>query len=385
MAGLFKSANLDKRTIGRLFTSRKESKEMGKRFRQTYHYLSSEGGIKTIRIEGLNSQETDLKFQRFLETLSKPSVTLRAFVERVYRPSFMEGLSPTTKANYDLYLRDDIMPFLGEYKLNEITVAKIQDFYNWMANGSKNGRRKDLAKKSIERIGGFLGRIFKVAVEMKYLEDSPIKKTLLKNNGSHSEHHKPLPDSEIIRVKRLIGSLFDPREKLYMALLAYTGMRREEILGLRWEDIFINESYGEIRQVVIYPKNSFAVVKDHPKTESSRRTFIIPDALKDILKEFVRESGFVLYGSDPETPLSYSTMKRTYTNAFKHLGIEGYNNHDWRSTYGTQLKEAGMTSAQVADLLGHADTRMVETVYAQSRHEGIMKYKNAVNTLASVT
>lgn len=36
----------------------------------------------------------------------------------------------------------------------------------------------------------------------------------------------------------------------------------------------------------------------------------------------------------------------------KLLGIEGYNNHDFRTTFGTQLKENGMTSAQVADLLG---------------------------------
>ena len=63
------------------------------------------------------------------------------------------------------------------------------------------------------------------------------------------------------------------------------------------------------------------------------------------------------------------------------MGIENYNNHDYRATYATQLKESGLTSAQVADLLGHADTRMVETVYAVSRESGIRKQLGRVNEL----
>lgn len=56
-------------------------------------------------------------------------------------------------------------------------------------------------------------------------------------------------------------------------------------------------------------------------------------------------------------------------------------NHDRGAAHGIQLKESGLTSAQVADLLGHADTRMVETVYARSRKAGILKYKYAVEAL----
>ena len=71
-----------------------------------------------------------------------------------------------------------------------------------------------------------------------------------------------------------------------------------------------------------------------------------------------------------------------YNAAFKKLGILGkFNNHDWRATFGTQLKEQGLSSAIVADLLGHADTRMIETTYARTRHEGIMKQRNEIEAL----
>ena len=50
---------------------------------------------------------------------------------------------------------------------------------------------------------------------------------------------------------------------------------------------------------------------------------------------------------------------------------------------GFAIKERGLSSAIVADLLGHADTRMVETTYARTRHEGIMKQRDAVEALSS--
>ena len=58
-----------------------------------------------------------------------------------------------------------------------------------------------------------------------------------------------------------------------------------------------------------------------------------------------------------------------------------FNNYDFRTTYGTELCEAGLSSKQVGDMMGHADTRMVETVYARSRHEGIMRQRDMLNAM----
>ncbi|MBE5800320.1 MAG: hypothetical protein E7321_10290 [Clostridiales bacterium] len=69
---------------------------------------------------------------------------------------------------------------------------------------------------------------------------------------------------------------------------------------------------------------------------------------------------------------------RTYRRAFKHLGIIGFCSYDFRTTFATQLKESGMASSAIADLMGHADTRMVETIYARRRKEGVMKYLSAL-------
>ena len=55
-----------------------------------------------------------------------------------------------------------------------------------------------------------------------------------------------------------------------------------------------------------------------------------------------------------------------------HLGISGHTPYDFQTTFSTRAKESGQTSAQVADLLGHKDTRMVERIYARTRHHSVM-------------
>lgn len=352
-----------------------KEEEMASQHRETYYYKDSCGKILTIRIAGPNKQSTDLHFQEFLQSLGHSDMTIAGFIEDIYRPTFIAPLSPSTVKNYNEYIHYYILPFLGEMRLDQINVAKIQQFFDWMA------LEKHITKGTIGRVGGLLSRMLKVADEMELVEKSPFKPTLLRNHGKQSGHHTPLPDEEVARVKALIPSIADPRQRLYAALLVYTGMRREEIAGLRWENVHLEDCYGEIHRVVIYPGNSTPVIKDTPKTASSERFFIIPNQLKEILEPLRHPTGYVVHGLNLEDPMSYSTMQRTYRKVFAFLGIEDYNNHDWRATYGTQLKESGLTSAQVADLLGHADTRMVETVYARSRKAGILKYKYAVEAL----
>jgi len=359
---------------------------MASKIRRIYTYTNQQGKEQTILINGTSSKDTDKKFQAFLAGVAAipqaETPTLTQFINDTFRPGFMEGLCETTIANYERYIRLYIGPFMGQMKMREITVATIQTFYNWLAADSAAGQKRELNRCTIERISGLTSRIFKVALEMGIVEDTPFKKTILRIRAHRGGHHKALPDAEVSRIKREIPALRDERQRLYMALLVYTGMRREEVLGLGWENIHLEEGYGEVKRVVVYPNNGRAVVREGAKTEASERTFLIPDALREILLPHRREHGYLIHGETEDGPASYSTLQRTYYAAFKALGIyRKFNNHDWRATFGTQLKEQGMSSALVADLLGHSDTRMVETVYARRRQEGILKHRQEVESL----
>ncbi len=305
--------------------------------------------------------------------------TVREFVENTYIPTFFKTLKPKTVENYEQYLKQNILPFLGDKRLDEVDVTTIQLFYNWMATAADHGRKKNINAKSIERVSGFTSRIFKVAQEMKVIPESPFKKTLLRINAEPAGHHKALPDAETDRIKMAIPHLDNEEERLYMALLAYTGIRLEELLGLRWEDIDLDKRYCTIKRAVTHPKNNHYHI-DTPKTEDSKRTVPLTLPLVDILQPSVRSGGFILGG---DKPWCYSKMKRVFDHAKNHLEITGYNNHDFRTTFGTQVCEEGATSKQCAALMGHSDTRMVERVYARNRHEGTMKQLDTLDQMNS--
>lgn len=313
-----------------------------------------------------------------LDKLQAP--TLGDFVKDTYRPSFINGLAPKTISNYEIYLKCYILPYLGDMRMNEINVATVQSWYDWMAHASERGGKKDLNQKTIERVSGLLGRIFHVAVEMKIVNDTPIKKTLLRNHGEEAGHHTAISREDMDKVKRGIPSLANERQRVYMALLAYGGMRPEEILGLRWECVYLDKGYCDIVRTVTYPGNSKAVLRECGKTKASIRIVALPDPVIDILQAVKDKQGFVLHGDDINSPMPYSTHRRAYTAAFKALGVK-CSSYDYRTTYGTELAENGFTSKQVADMLGHADSRMVETVYARRRNDSIMIHRDRLNEL----
>lgn len=352
-------------------------------YRETYSYVDEQGITQSVRFNGNNKKETDAKFQDFLcgPKTKKEVPTLKTYVDTIYRKSFIDGLAATTKSNYERYLQSYILPFMGKMEMDKITLATIQEFYDWLAHRKSYGYQQDINEKSIGRIGGLLSRILSIAAEMKIINESPFKAKLLKNNGAPAGHHRALPDEEVARVKQAIPQLPTEQQRLYMGFLCYTGLRREEILGLDWKNINMQDRYGTVDRVVVYPDNSHPVIKLDPKTTKSRRDFIIPRPLYEILEKVQDRTGFIIHGEDSTTPMAMSSFAKMYRKAFSFLGIQNYNNHDWRTTLATQLKEAGMTSAQVADIMGHADTRMVETVYARARHEGIMKHKNTLEML----
>ena len=360
--------------------------DMASKYRETYSYVDSEGNVQSVRLYGKNKRETDQKFRTYVSG-NKTDVhapTLREFVETVYRPQFMGMLAPSTLDNYEQYLELNILPYLGDKPMGEIDVAVIQSFMNWMATASQRGRKNDLNSKTIDRICGLVSRIFAIAVDMKVVADNPVKTRILRNPGKDAGHHKAAEDVDVDKVKRQIPHLPKEQQRLYMGLLVYTGMRKEEVLGLRWENVHLDKGYADVVQAVTYAGKKKTTYVRKPKTAQSARTVILPKPLVNILSECRDRTGYIIHGREANEPACYSTHKRLYESAFEALGIKGkYNNHDWRSTFGTQLKEQGVTSATVADLLGHADTRMVETVYARTRHEGIMKQAQLIDKLNS--
>lgn len=359
---------------------------MASKHRECYTIVNSNGEKELIRLYGKDKADTDMKFQMLCSDRAQnhskwnPDLTFKVFVEDHYKPNHMVPpfIAETTQGKYEYALRRYIFPELGEKRMIDLTVNDIQQFRKKMSNASEYGYAKNLTAKSIEDMTGFLNKIFKVAVAMKVIEDNPVNRPLLKKVGETPKHHKPLDPVTLDRCKKLIPTLKDERVRIYASILFFNGggMRPEEILGLKWEHVDLDAGYANVIQAVTYAgMNRHTVIKE-TKTPNSVRGVILPKILVDILAQVNGKSGYIIHGKDRSKPIPYSGWQRTYRKMQELLGIKGqYCNYDLRTTYATEMIEDGYSSAITAKMMGHKDSRMVDTVYAQTRREGIEKLR----------
>ena len=131
-----------------------------------------------------------------------------------------------------------------------------------------------------------------------------------------------------------------PERRLWMLLAVYTGGRLSEVERLTWDQVDLFEKW------ILLPGT---------KTEKSRRRVPIPEPLVAMLEEVKVKQGAVV--------VPWQNVRRDLTAACKTLDIPNVTPNDLRRTYASWLKQRGVDSKVVADLLGHTSTRMVDLVY----------------------
>lgn len=156
-----------------------------------------------------------------------------------------------------------------------------------------------------------------------------------------------------------------------------TGMRRGELLGLRWRDVNIDEGIVVIEQnlVVVNGRLNY----QEPKTESSYRAVLLPASAVVVLKKhkiqqereksltginyFDHRLVFCQQNGQPLWPDNIS--KRQFRNLVEKAGLPRITFHDLRRTHVTLLIAGGADPRQVADRIGHSSLTITLGIYNQ--------------------
>lgn len=132
-----------------------------------------------------------------------------------------------------------------------------------------------------------------------------------------------------------------------------TGMRIEEVLGLRREDIDTERGCIHIRRAVVHPGQNMPEIKS--TKSKAERTIPLPRHLLDELSP-KEETGFLLNSYTDlsrENPLSYTEAAKSFKRIQKQCGVEGYTAHDFRDTCATEWRESRISIGLIARLLGY--------------------------------
>ena len=273
--------------------------------------------------------------------------------KRILFEKFADEYIEYAKANKRSWTRDEIslkhlIPHFKGLCLSKINPKHIEDY---------NRKRLDKVKPAtINRELTLLKFMFSLAEKWKYANENPVKEVKF---FQERQYLMKVLDKE--EIKRLITVAGDPLRPIIILALN-TGMRKGEILNLRWSDVDFADCY-------IYIKKS----KSNVMRKIPMNTIVVAS-----LKNIKRENDYVFPG--PRTGKQYSDIFYPFKQACEKAGIKDMRFHDLRHTAATLMVMGGIDLVTVKEILGHSDIQMTMR-YAHPTPENKRK---AVNVLASI-
>lgn len=145
-------------------------------------------------------------------------------------------------------------------------------------------------------------------------------------------------------------------------IMLLCGLRRGEVLALRWEDI--RDGYIFVNRAVFYPKGAKAYIKE-PKSKASIRRVPVPQSLREALARCQESSAYIcpLQGGRLMGQTAFYRTWQKYMVHFEAAGFPVFTPHQLRHTYATMLYSAGVDILTAQRLLGHASPKVTLEIY----------------------
>ncbi|MGN7799060.1 tyrosine-type recombinase/integrase [Leifsonia sp. 22587] len=275
-----------------------------------------------------------------------------------------EGLRPTTATIYRTYIANDIQPSaLGRMKLTDIRRHHVNAF---VSNLTADGR----GATTVRRIAAVVQGSLKHAWQDELLDHNPGAGIRLPSTTAHE--FTPWEPEQVgafldVAAAHRLGALFE--------LAVQTGMRRGEIIGLRWSDVNMDKSTITIRNNRTTAGTT--IVENAPKTSAGRRTITYDPmtggvlltwgaqqrAEADTLGSAWEDTGYVFTYVDGQ-PLKPQYVTRLFDKLRVQAGLPRMTFHGLRHERASLLLASGAELGLVSKMLGHSSVSVTADIYA---------------------
>ena len=279
----------------------------------------------------------------------------------------------STKRRNQSCLDKWILPRWGDYRPGEIKSVAVEEWLDSMVHAyRKNKYGTPLANGTKVKIRNLMSAIFRHGMRYEFLprvEDAnPMK--YVRQGGKRQGIPVVLEGEQF---QQLFAAL-EQRERTMVLLDCGSGLRRGELIGLRWADIdFAKKQMNVIRSVV-------EMVAGNVKTEASKKAVPLDDFMIEELlawyniTPYKKPEDWVFASDSPRAGLKRgkqpywpSTIMRHFIQpAAKKLGIQNLNWHTFRHTYSTLLHANGEDPKVVQELLRHSSIKVTMDIYTQA-------------------
>jgi integrase len=287
---------------------------------------------------------------------SASEVSFSELAHRYLANRELVGLKRTTLMDYESYTRVHLIPAFGAFDLEAVTIELIENFI-----AAK--RHEGKAVKSILNYLGLLHAMFAFGVRRGWCTRNPVA-LVEKPRGRRNIHIRFLDVQELEGLLEATPTdLRGMTERVLYLTAAMTGLRRGELLALRWQDI--DWTAGVVRVRRNYTRGQF----DTPKSRRSSRAVPLAERVRDELQLHYTRSRFQtpadLVFPHPElgVVLDAAKLRKRFQAAARRAELRPVRLHDLRHTFGTRMAAAGAPLRWIQEWLGHSDYRTT-TLYA---------------------
>lgn len=329
----------------------------------------------------------------------------------VWVKNYAPNLRPSTYASYRSHIRNQIIPTIGEVRLNELTPAIVDDMIRALFD-------KGLSQSTVRYCQRILSVSLGGAVKYGYITSNPARNIITKFG---KETHVPDPYT-ISQLQQFLAIVTGTKWEFPVAIASLYGLRISEVLGLRWRNVDL--AGKELRVVEQLPYNldrgtnivtEMAPLKS--KKEGDGRILPITDLTLPYFerqkeqqknqKAMCRMSGTIYYDNDlvyakPDgSPLRRDKMSNEFGQVVRRSGLPHLRYHDLRHTAATNMHQLTGDFYTISEILGHtlegtakslglsAQVNTVTARYVEVRTERkrsvLETYHNAVLNPSKVT
>jgi integrase len=266
----------------------------------------------------------------------------------------------STAEGYKNFLKVHVIPRWGQYALSAIKSVEVE---TWLRNLKRmDGQPTSPATKS--KIRNLMSALFSHAIRNEWAARNPI--TAVRTSA------KRLRTPDILTAGEFQALLLElaQRERVMVLLAGSTGLRRGELIALRWRDVDLEAKQANITHSVWHN------VEGNTKTEASRKPVPLPSLVIDELKQWKLVSiyradddyifpSIAKNGSQPIQP--DMILKRHIRPALERIGVKkriGW--HSFRHGLGTMLRQKKVDIKTAQELLRHANSRITLDIYQQA-------------------
>lgn len=335
----------------------------------------------------LNDAQYDVRHGQYKDT---DKTTLGQWLDE-WLEVWKTDLKPTTRESYEYLIDRHIKPEFEFVALANLNETSIQKFFN-------DKKKSGLSPRTVKYIHSVMSGALKKAVDLKMINSNPAR-----NISLPAQEQKEIKFFDSEQIGTFLKLAKDDDYYPAYLLELYTGMRRGELLAVRWSDLDLKEGVVTVSRGLVRTKDGLIFQK--PKTRYGKRDISIPSEVCDVLtfhkskqKKQKEKAGvawtkeLLFTGKKPvENDLVFTNRigepldPRAFSSHFKNLiagtELEGVTFHGLRHSFAILCLQEGVDPRTTQENLGHHDPGFTLKVYSQATKK--MK-KDAVDKISKV-